>query len=304
MSIFNYQELAKDMPINYQELSKDGTFYGISDALRKYTNYKGIIDSYIEHGVNFSTSVYPINAVYGLSNLITISHRRIRIINKNYNKKCYAIGPYIHYAEELFDKKTFNREKKKLGKVLLVFPSKSIEGVNHQFEIKKFIEEIKKIKNKIKANTVLVNVYYFDIQNNLHEEFEKEGFRIVTAGHKYDKNFTKRLKYIISLSDFTMSNNIGTHIGYCLYMKKPHYLYNQKIKIVGNKVEEEFTKERRKTYEESSEIISKVFGKFNTKITKEQREIYEEHWDPKSIKTKEELIKILEDFEYGKENQS
>ncbi len=297
-SIFDYQTLAQDMTLSYHELSKDNTFYGIADALREYANYKGTLDSYIEHGVNFSSSVYSKSSVYGLSNIITISERRIGILKNNYAKKSYAIGPYIHYARSLYDDKKFKQDKKKLGKVLLVFPSKSIEGVNHSFDSADFIAEINKIKKKIKADTVLVNVYYFDIQNGLHKNFEKAGFKIVTAGHKNDLNFTRRLKYIISLADYTMSNNIGTHIGYCLYMNKPHYVYKQEIAIKGKNVAKEFYEDRLKTYMESSEIIINAFSKFSLKVTEEQQKIYEEHWNPQSIKTKEELLTILTDQNY------
>ena len=299
LSIFNYEELSKDMAIAPYELSKDNNLYGIMYALREYSGYKGIIDSYVEHGVNFSNSVYTPQAVNGLSNIITVSDRRIKIYKKHYDKNIYAIGPYIHYATPLYDEAQYKKDKKKLGKVLLVFPSKSIEGVNHSFDSDDFIKEIKNVQKKIKADTVLVNIYYYDIQQGMHKKFEKEGFVIVTAGHKQDIHFTKRLKYIISLADYTMSNNIGTHIGYCLYMNKPHYIYRQNIEIKGDKVDEEFYEERLRTYNESQKEIIEAFDKFDLKITDKQKKIYEEHWNPKNIKSKEEILYILSDGDYN-----
>ncbi len=304
LSVFHYLELSEDMPVAHYELSKDNTLYGIAQCFRTYSDYHGMMDSYIEHGVNFSTSVYPPDAVNGLSNIIAVSKKRIDIINKNYPKKVYPVGPYIHYADPLYDQQQYEKDKKRLGKVLLVFPTKSIEGVNHTFDNDEFIAEIKKVKEKIKADSVLVNIYFYDIQQGMHKKFEEEGFIIVTAGHKHDIHFTNRLKYIISLADYTMSNNIGTHIGYCLYMKKPHYVMKQKVEISGENAKEEFYEERLRTYNESQKQILDAFSVFSLEITKEQNEVYCEHWDPESIKSKEQLLSILKDSDYRKNEKS
>ncbi len=304
LSVFDYMELSQDMPVAHYELSKDNTLYGIAHCLRSYAGYHGLLDSYIEHGVNFSTSVYPPDAVNGLSNIIAVSKRRIDIINQNYTKHVYPVGPYIHYADPLYGQAQFDQDKKVLGKVLLIFPSKSIEGVNHTFDSDEFIAEIKKVKEKVGADTVLVNIYFYDIQQGMHKRFAAEGFQIVTAGHKNDIHFTNRLKYIISLADYTMSNNIGTHIGYCLYMKKPHYVFRQKVEISGENAQEEFYEERLRTYNESQKQILDAFSAFSFEITEKQLEIYREHWDPKSIKSKEQLFDILKDSEYRKDEKS
>ena len=52
---------------------------------------------------------------------------------------------------------------------------------------------------------------------------------VVTAGYIMDPLFLSRLKSIIQLSDLTMSNNVGTHLGYCIYLNKPHWIVRQKI---------------------------------------------------------------------------
>lgn len=49
---------------------------------------------------------------------------------------------------------------------------------------------------------------------------------MTTAGHQLDINFLNRLKTIILLSDYTCSNSIGTHTGYCVYLGKPHLVIN------------------------------------------------------------------------------
>ncbi|MCM1371293.1 MAG: O-antigen ligase family protein [Clostridium sp.] len=295
LSIFEYKKLSEDLCESYKELSKDNNLYGIAKVLREYSDYKGMLDLYIEHGANFTTSVYPESAVNGLDKILTLSNHRKEIIEEKNKKKAIPIGPYIYYAKPLFDEKYFKKEKKKLGKVLLVFTSKSIPGVNHEFDHEMYIKEINRIRKKYAIDTVLVNIYYFDIQNGMAEIYEKAGFKVVTAGHKYDENFTKRLKYIISLSDYTMSNNIGTHIGYCLSMDKPHYVYEQVVEIKGESFNQEFYEERYLSYIKSDKEIRKEFNKFSNKITEAQLEIYEKYWGKSSLKSKSELYEILKD---------
>ena len=47
---------------------------------------------------------------------------------------------------------------------------------------------------------------------------------MVCAGHAYDPHFLDRLRTLIELSDITLSNNLGTHIGYCVSLGKPHWI--------------------------------------------------------------------------------
>ena len=61
------------------------------------------------------------------------------------------------------------------------------------------------------------------------ETYLEHGFECVTAGHIYDPFFLSRLKSIIDLATITTSNEIGTHIGYCIFMGKPHYFYNSSV---------------------------------------------------------------------------
>ena len=70
-------------------------------------------------------------------------------------------------------------------------------------------------------------LYYQDILNGDAAIFEDAGFVVVTCGYREDCHFLERQRTLIKLADFTMSNSIGTHVGYCVYMGKPHYSFKQ-----------------------------------------------------------------------------
>lgn len=75
----------------------------------------------------------------------------------------------------------------------------------------------------------LIYLYWKDAVLGKDKEYMDNGFTIVTAGYQSDFRFLKRLKTFIKLSDFTMSNAVGTHVGYCVVLDKPHYIFSQKI---------------------------------------------------------------------------
>ena len=115
-------------------------------------------------------------------------------------------------------------------------------------------------------------------------------------------NFLKRLKSIIELSDMTMSNSIATHIGYCLYMNKPHYVdLSQSINRIQEnndrqaKLVMDNEKNSQKTFKDNENIIklSELFSDFNCKITKEQQELVSYLWGFNEVKSPEELKKLF-----------
>ena len=78
-----------------------------------------------------------------------------------------------------------------------------------------------------------------------------------------------------------MSNDIGTHIGYCIALSKPHYLYKQKIVIDNICVPlEAITRNRKISIERDKEYnsITRAFNKFSFEITKEQRTLVNYYW--------------------------
>jgi hypothetical protein len=195
----------------------------------------------------------------------------------------------------LYRAEEFLHEKKKLGKTLLVFPSHSINGLYSVFNINEFIDEI--LQRSKSFDTTIICLYFHDIQkNNYLENYKKAGFRIVTAGHIHDFHFLSRLKHIISLSDFTMSNSVGTHIGYCIYLKKPHLLFNQKLtyKHTYNKHIGEFrNKKQSSDLLKETEMIRNAFIKESHTITNNQFKVAKHFWGFNQIKKSSELNGLL-----------
>jgi hypothetical protein len=207
--------------------------YGNNLAIKR--KLKKNYDSHcmIEHGMYFNKIVIKDEClIKSINTIYTYGEYRVKAIkeyfnNDTFDKKIIPIGPYILFAKHFHNLDKLFQLKKKYGKILLVFPSHSYPDEPVFFDTNSLINEIERISYKF--DTVFISLYYFDIKNGLHKDYLAKGYTVVCSGTRSDCYFLSRLKDLIQLSDITMSNNIGTHIGYCIAMNRPHYLFKQFI---------------------------------------------------------------------------
>jgi hypothetical protein len=276
------------------ELHKSNDWYGHATIIKKLAgiNNNYAIKAAIEHGADFSPpsdidirSRFPVMITFGENSYNYQSSK---------NKKIYTIGPFIHYATHYLNKNQLMSEKKRLGTNLLVFPSHSTSISNTHYDIKALCSKIKTIEKNF--DSIRICLYWREIVRGLHHDYLKNGYECVTAGHIFDPQFLPRLKSIIDMATITMSNSIGTHIGYCIYMNKPHYFFDQEVSYNGVDNEElELIKTINK-----SEVFKKIKNAFmilRNNITQSQRELINYYWGLDQIKTKYQLKMIIDEAE-------
>lgn len=293
LSIFDLKNLTREIELVSKEYGFNA-FYGHDRLIKKLTNtpINEIFSGAIEHGFNhYENCINPheidIKNTSG-NNIYTFSVQRKKHLEKHLpNKKVFAIGPYIKHIEGILSARDKAEIKNALGRILLVFPahSGSSKELDSNFDTISLITEINKRKKEY--DTVMVCMYWKDIVNNKHGIYQNQGYKVVTAGHLFDFNFLRRLRSIIELSDMTMSNSIGTHIGYCICLNKPHYLYYQDFNL--------FNTNSKKFLDLKSEApdlfafeigfssyfekeIRSLFSKFSYKISKQQIDIIKKYW--------------------------
>ncbi|MDR5637928.1 hypothetical protein RHH25_00735 [Thermosynechococcus sp. PP42] len=276
---------------------QQNTYYGISHTLKKYANIslQKKLMATIEHGLYLSDTVWDADLSPSASGIVTFSKYRERIISKYTDKKVFPVGPYIHYAN-LINSEKLEELKAKLGRTLLFFPAHSTHWIEAQFEHLETIEVLKNLSASF--DSILVCFYWKDYKPNIFSLYRKHNFYCTTAGHIFDWNFLSRLKSVISLSDFTASNTIGTHVGYCVYMQKPHWLFEQKItyNCSQNVSLKEINNLRKSVLSKEYQQLTQLFTNHLPTITDEQYSICKFLWGFDEIKTKEELKAILLDL--------
>ncbi len=295
------EKLAKNVKDTYfLEVLRGEIFlarYGMNSVLKKYAgfpmDYK--IHVFFEHGVNYTDNVTGGFRVHEYLPSMVASQYRINILKQQKEYKgAYAIGPYIHYADPLLTKEEIKTEKERLGRTLLVFPSHSVNTTTSKFNIEEFKNKIKETSKDF--DSVRICMYYQDVLLKRHLSYQKEGFEVVTAGNYNDYYFMPRLKSIIKTSDITMANDIGSHLGYCIYLNKPHYLFKQNIDYEHtNKFDENLVNEviKRVKFSDNVANITKLFSEYRENITKEQYELISYLWGFNEVKTPSELKELI-----------
>src|SRR5690554_2290385 len=237
---FNFKKLAFSFDFKRQiPLISTNLHYGNHKALKFLTKGKfSFFRDYHEHGIVFRDSLGVLERNNGLylkisKCIYTYSSRRKLIIErlaKAYISKPLTIinvGPYILGARNFKSAIELKQVKSKYGKILLVFPMHSISGVKGVYDKQLFIDTILSLKQEF--DSVFICLHRLDIVDGQYKEFLDFDFNIVTAGSPNDPMFLSRLRDLIDLSDVTMSNSLGTHIGYSICLNTPHYFFGQNI---------------------------------------------------------------------------
>lgn len=283
LNFTHYYILSRNIPI-YKPTDKLGILgnlcYGNNKAVNRAMGENFDRNCMIEHGIYFGRYVIEEECIYPeISTIYTYGPYREEVLKDffgpKFSKRIITVGPYIKYAKHLYTNKKLLQLKKKLGKVLLVFPSHSSPDTNVEFNYDIWLKEISERAKDF--DTVIISMFWTDINKGLHKKYLGKGYIIACNGNRFDPHFLSRQKDLIYLSDMTMSNNIGTHVGYCICMNKPHYIFRQTVELnrmflINNIHSVECN--RAKEYDE----LYTIFSTFEQTITPEQISKVEYYW--------------------------
>ena len=278
----------------------DNNFYGIGTSLNLYAGLKAnnLIKFYIEHGYYFGSYIAEDSKIYWCNNILTFSQRRKDYLKHHPFNKIYEIGPYIHYAQQYSSNSDFNRYRSDLGKMLLVFPMHASTGTLLDYNLNLFFDFIDTLKKDY--DSVVISIFWTDLNNKgFISECQRRKYKIFSAGNRYDQFFLSRLKDIINLSSMTISNGVGTHIIYSVFLNKAHYIFKQKINEVALNKKGSFELNiykndeyliREKEMGELEELFSPVFSEV---LTSKQYNYCKINFGFDKIKSPTELLKLL-----------
>lgn len=299
LSMYDIDSLAREMPYVPLERVIDNNIYGYANYLKKFAGIEKDLKAYMEHGLFLGKIVHLDQFAWHFPRIITMSQGRVDILSERIpQKEAIAVGPYIHYAPPLYSPNEMAQLKASLGKTLLVYPFHSMKNVRVGFNESEFVKEIKKVAKNF--DNVLISLYFSDaLDKERTAPYEAEGFKLVTAGHRFDQHFVARQRAHIELSDFTMSNGMGTQTGFCVYLNKPHYIYRQDIeqKPIKSSESARFYNssggDERELVAFQRDYFARLFGELRYDISDEQRSATSEFWGFDQVKSKEELQSIF-----------
>lgn len=312
--IFDFEK-TKDLEVtdiftlieNMEYMKRDEFLSDIYSIEYTLNQYAGMPNDYpirgnIEHAPQLSKLLAGGFSVHNSLPSIVCSKFRAELIeNEEGNHGAYSIGPYIAYAKHAYTKQKIVEEKKRLGKNLLVFPAHSIQGLDMNYDFEDFKNQIKLIGEDF--DSIRICLFWKDIVEGKYKYYLDDEFELVTAGNFYDPLFMPRLKTIIETSTVTMSNRLGTHLGYCVFMNKPHYLCSSDVKMEKSNTDGEKMSNHQykfsRLFQESLDNDEKIteliqeFSVYRENISKKQHKIINYYWGIDQIKSKHEIRDLI-----------
>lgn len=289
----------RDRIFSFVQYGGEGLYYGHRKAFFEYAGESNSKNSnyllpYFEHGINWQEQDFPFYSKTNLHSLVFQGRYKNEMIHKKRpNLPIYNIGPYVYYAKPYYTKKFFETTKQKNGKTLLLYPLHTCEGATAEYDRAEFVKKIVD-RFKMKYNTIMISVYWNDIDDPLYDAFEAEGMQLVSAGYRGDQKFISRLRTIIELSDMTAGNHLGTHIGYCLALNKGHVIFN--VNAQANESFRHLSGSEQRVYEQTLELFYKAFAhnQPNAEDKKLQSVLFDKYWGGiNCIKSVEEAKRII-----------
>lgn len=305
------EKLAQPMEAPYNDTLRGElgfSRYRMDKILKDYAGFSSNfrIHAFFEHGILYTDYCGGAFRAHEYLPSVVASKYRVSVLEKQKSfHGAYAIGPYIHYANSLLSDEEIKKEKERLGRNLLVFPSHSIDGAISRFNFNDFCSKIHEIAKDF--DSVRISLYFKDILLGRHIPYEKEGFEVVTAGHLFDENFLPRQKSLILTSDVTMANDIGTHVGYSIYLNRPHFLIDQKV-LHDSEGEGSYSEAIKRNTDIASKIreesdntykIKQLFSEYNDTVSKDQKESIGYLWGFDEVKSRDELKELLLNINKG-----
>ena len=163
---------------------------------------------YMEHGL-YLGNYFSQNLIGShVKEIITMSDFRVNIAGNN-GFEAIPIGPYIHYINSIHGR--IVSEDYALA-ILSHASTKQRTEVNIEIE-----DYLIKIQKRIQKRIVVL----IHPNDSVLLKSQFRNLLITTCGLRNDPDYLRRLKNLISNSSLIITDDIGTHIGYTVYLNKP-----------------------------------------------------------------------------------
>jgi hypothetical protein len=250
-------------------------YYGIGYWLKKYANYPTFLPLYLhcDHGPSIAENLLEYELLSKFKNALLHNSLKLKDAKNRKFKNAFISGSaFVHY------RKMNNIKRVNNPKGTVCFPFHSTKNIDVSVDWKSYMEELKKLPEKFHPITICI--HYVDIEKGLHQLFLKNGFEVLTAGHKLNVKFVNQFYEILRTKKYSTSNAWGSHVPYSIELGVPFfYTGNGEIEINnrGNtslKLGKSSFNEYLTTNRNVSKFIdsNKLFKEFSEAVTAEQLE--------------------------------
>jgi hypothetical protein len=284
----NLHTLCTDRPLMTPEIHKPNDFYGQASVLKQYAGYPNRLPlkAVLEHGLFFDNWMWDIDRIARLPLFFSNSTFRSEIHRRETRKQSIPIGFGYLYAMANLDPIHGVKSDRPIREGTVVFPSHSTHHIKAVYDHAGYATKLKELPDKYKP--IIICIYWKDFLYGHHSFYEKEGFKIITAGHIYDTDFLYRFCDICRQFKYSTSNNIGGHLFYsvksgCRFFYTPSDKINHEVHAdvpLGG-----FTP----MYNRINEKSISLFSEPKDEMDRDQLEFVDEYMGSAHFKTPDEL---------------
>ncbi len=213
----------KGISLNYltKGYEEEGYRYGNLQTLERYAGIDSTDGCYaptVSHV--YSVPIFSPIFEYKTAVIMSGEYYKNKIHERAPWVPVFTVGPYINYANEIYNAKEMKEKKDRMGSMLLVFLPHTLENANRSYNRKSFIDEI---LNQYRSlyNQIWLCAYFADINDSICDYARSRDIHVVSAGFRFDPIFNDRLKTIIQLCDGVVCGDIGGFLTYSMYLNKP-----------------------------------------------------------------------------------
>lgn len=289
------QEIPEEWMMTLSFDMSESLFYGAFPALAHYAGLRdlfmppkqiGVQHGYVFEICSWEKSKLELRNIVWSKKIVEMYHQHTS------NPNIFAIGCPFFYADSILSEIELENEKKRLGKNLLAFPMHSQCNVDTNYDPNKFLSILENERKRF--DTVRVCIYWKDVLRGGHKVFEDEGYEIVCNGHIFDPNFLRRQRSLFELADATISNGVGSHIGYSLFLNKPHWLIDDSYEYINTQRGGDAKDLTDVTQKDNFLRVKNSFlDNSNYDITQQQKDVVDEFWGISDMKTPSDLRSLL-----------
>lgn len=269
---------------------RESSIYGSEELIKDYAQYPSFLPLPVHYEHGWTPLSEPLKSDFRTKKptMLVFSERR----KKAWVEKGTSKNVVVSSSPMILYKIKHQIEKSKSAQGTIVFPAHSTLNITAEYNFSDFCEKLSSLPDKYQP--VVICLHWQDMKKGIDEKYKKKGFKVVTAGDMYNKEFSKNFYEILRSYSYSASNEIGSYTFYSINLNIPFFLIDENVKRVNNGedpnvVVGEFSLD-------NFDIVSKAKKLFKEKqyfVTKDQKDFVNEELGIEKIPNPQELKHIL-----------
>ena len=207
----------------YTLLFKQKCTYSSNEIIKDYCGYPTSLRlPQIQHGWYLGIDPWERDLKGATHLFLAWSKRMQKAWTKHSKVPTVVIGaPFIHYRRM----NKIVRSSSTRGTI--AFPVHSSFNFKAVYNIDEYCKKIQGLSEEYKPVTICLG--YHDILSPIRFQYEEYGFKVVSAGDPYDKNFVRNFYHLLKVNKYSTSNRFGSYVMYSVEMDIPFFLYADEV---------------------------------------------------------------------------